>query len=152
VAANTAAVRRPGLVDEMATRFGHQCTVVAIDAARDDAGGWRVVTRSGTHREARDAVAWAREAVERGAGEILLTSWDRDGTLDGYDLELVRAVAAAVAVPVIASGGAAHARHLADGLRAGAQAVLAASIFHDGRTTVGRVKAELAELGVEVRR
>jgi imidazoleglycerol phosphate synthase cyclase subunit len=152
VAANTAAVRRPELIDEMGRRFGHQCTVVAIDAARDAAGGWRVVTRSGTRREGLDAVAWAREAVDRGAGEILLTSWDRDGTMDGYDLELLRAVSGTVGVPVIASGGAAHARHLAQGLRAGAQAALAASIFHDGRTTVAEVKAELAELGVEVRR
>jgi imidazoleglycerol phosphate synthase cyclase subunit len=152
VAVNTAAVRRPELVDEMGGRFGHQCTVVAIDAARDPAGGWRVVTRSGTERETLDAVSWAKEVRGRGAGEILLTSWDRDGTLDGYDLDLLRAVSTAVDVPVIASGGAAHARHLAEGLRAGASAVLAASIFHDGHTTVGQIKAELAQLGVEVRR
>jgi cyclase/phosphoribosyl-ATP pyrophosphohydrolase/phosphoribosyl-AMP cyclohydrolase/histidinol dehydrogenase len=111
-----------------------------------------VVTRSGTERETLDAVAWAKEVRGRGAGEILLTSWDRDGTLDGYDLDLLRAVSTAVDVPVIASGGAAHARHLAEGLRAGASAVLAASIFHDGHTTVGQIKAELAQLGVEVRR
>jgi imidazole glycerol-phosphate synthase subunit HisF len=154
VGMNSAAVATPELVDEVAGRFGRQCTVVAIDAARHQDGnpGWQVVTRSGTRRETLDAVAWAREVVERGAGELLLTSWDRDGTLDGYDLDLLRAVSAAVEVPVIASGGAAHARHLAEGLQAGAHAVLAASIFHDGHTTVARIKEELADMGVEVRR
>jgi cyclase len=151
VAANTAAVSRPGLLDELAGRFGCQCTILAIDAA-SNGGGWEVVVRSGRDRTGRDAVAWAVEAVDRGAGEILLTSWDRDGTGAGYDLELLSAMRQAVPVPIIASGGAAGPRHMADALRAGADAVLAATIFHDGHTTVADLKNELAELGVEVRR
>ena len=107
---------------------------------------------SGRERTGLDAVAWAREAVDRGAGEILLTSWDRDGTGDGYDLELIAAVRAVVPVPIIASGGAAGPAHMAEALEAGADAVLAASILHDGHTTVGDLKGELAALGVEVRR
>jgi imidazoleglycerol phosphate synthase cyclase subunit len=150
VGVNTAAVARPALLDELAVRFGRQCTVLALDAARDS-GGWRVVVRSGRERLDRDAVDWAREAVDRGAGEILLTSWDRDGTGEGYDLELLAAVSAAVPVPVIASGGAATAAHLAAAVRAGASAVLAATIFHDGHTTVRDIKRELAREGVEVR-
>ncbi len=152
VAVNTAAVQRPALLAEMAARFGGQCTVVAIDAQKDRAsGGWQVVIRSGTDTRPIDAVEWARQAAELGAGEILLTSWDRDGTQDGYDLELLRAVTGAVDVPVIASGGAAHARHLVEAARAGASAVLAASIFHDGQTTVASIKAALATAGVPVR-
>ena len=152
VSVNTAAVSDPNLLTRLADRFGRQCTVIAIDAARRSSAGWEVVVRSGTERPGIDALNWAREAVERGAGEILLTSWDRDGTRSGYDTELLAAVADAVQVPVIASGGAAHTAHLAEALRAGADAVLAASIFHDGETTPDDVKAELAELGFEVRR
>lgn len=148
---NTAALRRPALLAELAARFGRQCTVLALDAAAAGAGGWEVVVQSGTERTGRDALEWAREADRLGAGEILLTSWDRDGTREGYDLELLSAVCAAVRVPVIASGGADRALHLAQALRAGASAVLAASIFHDGDTTVSDVKAELFDSGLEVR-
>jgi imidazole glycerol phosphate synthase glutamine amidotransferase subunit len=152
VAINTAAVEQPGRVGALAERFGRQCVVVAIDAARTPGGTFEVVTRSGKHRTGIDAVAWAREAADRGAGEILLTSFDQDGTRSGYDLPLLRAVSGAVRVPVIASGGAATVEHLRDALDAGADAVLAASIFHDNDTTVGEVKAALARLGVRVRR
>ncbi len=155
VVVNTAAVARPGLLDELAARFGCQCTVLALDAAATGAADgprWEVVTHSGANRTGIDAVAWAREAQQRGAGELLLTSWDRDGTHRGYDLELLGAVADAARVPVIASGGAASARHMADAVAAGADAVLAASIFHDGQTTIGSLKRELAALGLEVRR
>lgn len=151
VAVNTAAVHDPELIGRLSTRFGAQFTVVAIDAARQPDGSWCVVTRSGTDRRPLDVVAWAGEAASRGAGELLLTSWDRDGTRDGYDLELLRAVTGAVSVPVIASGGAAHAGHLAEALAAGADAVLAASIFHDGELTPADVKRALRELGQEVR-
>lgn len=157
VSINTAAVDRPELIREIANRFGRQCTVLAIDAARttastDDAPGWEVVTRSGTNRTGRDVLDWAREAVALGAGEILLTSWDRDGTRAGYDTELLTAVSRAVDVPVIASGGADSAAHMVDAFRAGADAVLAASIFHDNNLTVGTLKESLAAAGVEVRR
>ncbi|HET6521935.1 MAG TPA: imidazole glycerol phosphate synthase cyclase subunit, partial [Geminicoccaceae bacterium] len=131
VSVNTAAVVRPALVGEIARRFGSQCAVVAIDAAWRD-GRFEVLVRGGREGTGIDAIAWARRAVGLGSGEILLTSWDRDGTRSGYDLELVGAVASAVSVPVIASGGAANADHLLAALRAGADAVLAASIFHDG--------------------
>lgn len=151
VAVNTAAVQRPELLDELSHRFGRQCTILALDAARSDTG-WEVVIRSGRDRTGHDALDWAAEAVDRGAGEILLTSWDRDGTGAGYDLELIAAMRAAVEVPIIASGGAAGPSHMADALTAGADAVLAATIFHDGYTTVADLKAELAALGVEVRR
>lgn len=153
VGINTAAVERPGLIDEMASRFGSQCTVLAVDAARREGGqgGCEVVIRSGRERTGIDAIAWCREAQERGAGEILLTSWDRDGTKDGYDLELLAEVADAVRLPVVASGGAATPRHMAQAVEAGATAVLAASIFHYGEYTVGALKEELAAMGVEVR-
>ncbi len=151
VATNTAAVTRPELLDELAGRFGCQCTILALDAA-SNGNGWEVVVRSGRDRTGRDALAWAAEAVDRGAGEILLTSWDRDGTGAGYDLELLAAMRRVVPVPIIASGGADGPRHMADALQAGADAVLAATIFHDGHTTVADLKAELAGLGVEVRR
>ncbi len=151
VSVNTAAVSAPELLTELAERFGRQCTVLALDAAERPAGGFEVVVLSGRQRTGLDAVAWAREAVRRGAGEILLTSWDRDGTRSGYDLALLRAVAAAVSVPVIASGGADRPEHLLAALQAGADAVLAASIFHDGDTTVGALKAYLRAQGVEVR-
>ncbi|MEO1009431.1 MAG: imidazole glycerol phosphate synthase subunit HisF [Planctomycetota bacterium] len=156
VAANTAAVERPEILAELAARTGTQCVVLALDAARreytEGDGVWEVVTRSGAHRTGLDAIAWARRAQDLGAGEILLTSWDRDGTGSGYDLELLAAMAAAVRIPIIASGGAAHADHLRQALDAGADAVLAASIFHDAVYTVGRIKDELARGGVEVRR
>jgi len=151
VATNTAAVARPNLLNELSLRFGRQCTVLALDAAANE-NGWEVVVRSGRDRTGRDALAWAAEAVRRGAGEILLTSWDRDGTGAGYDLELLAAMRAAVPVPIIASGGAAGPKHMAEALQAGADAVLAATIFHDGHTTIAALKAELAGLGVEVRR
>ncbi len=152
VAVNTAAVRTPDLIDRLATEFGCQCTVLALDAARTPAGNWEVVVLSGRQRTGRDAIAWAGEATRRGAGEILLTSWDRDGTRAGYDVDLIAAVAGAVCVPVIASGGAAGPEHLLAALRAGADAVLAASIFHDRDMTVGAVKDYLAERGIQVRR
>jgi cyclase len=151
VSVNSAAVARAGLIDELARVFGDQCVVLAIDAKR--AGeGWEVYVAGGRTATGRDAVAWAREGVERGAGEILLTSMDRDGTQDGYDLELLRAISGTVDVPVIASGGAGEPEHLVDGLEAGADAALCASIFHYGRYTIGEVKARLAEAGVAVRR
>ena len=150
VAVNTAAVSRPELLGEMASEFGGQCTVLALDAARQG-NGWRVVVRSGQDRLDLDVVDWAIAAVEAGAGEILLTSWDRDGTGSGYDLELLEAVCRAVGVPVIASGGAETAEHMAQALLAGADAVLAASILHDGQTTVSAIKRRLAALGMEVR-
>jgi len=151
VGVNTAAYRDPEVLTAIATRFGSQCAVVAIDAARRPGGGWELVVLSGRERTGRDALAWARETVERGAGEILLTSWDRDGTRSGYDLELLAAVSAAVPVPVIASGGADTPAHLVEAVRAGADAVLAASIFHDGDYSVAQVKAEMARAGLEVR-
>ena len=151
VGVNTAAVMNPALISELATRFGRQCTILAIDAASREDGTWEVVTMSGTNRTGIDAVAWAREAAERGAGEVLLTSWDRDGTRSGYDCGLITAIRAAVTVPIIASGGAATTAHLVEALEAGADAVLAASIFHDGDTTVVDVKRELKARGVEVR-
>ena len=151
VGVNTAAVRRPGLVSEMAERFGSQCTIVAVDAARTEKGKWQVVVTSGKERTGQDAVTWCREVAERGAGEILLTSWDRDGTREGYDIDLVSAVSNAVNVPVIASGGADHAGHMIEAIEAGASAALIASILHDGDTTVGRLKSEMARSGIEVR-
>jgi len=152
VGANTAAVERPELLTDIATHFGSQCAVVAIDAARRTSGeGWEVVVRSGKERTGIDAVAWAREAAGRGAGEILLTSWDRDGTRSGYDTALLAAVSAAVPVPVIASGGAARPEHLVEALRAGADAVLAASIFHDGECTVTDIKRAMRAAGFPVR-
>jgi imidazoleglycerol phosphate synthase cyclase subunit len=150
VAVNTAAVRDPTLLDALAARFGCQCVVLALDAARAGAG-WEVVVRSGRERTGLDAVGWARAAEAHGAGEIVLTSWDRDGTRAGYDTELLAAVAGAVRVPVVASGGAASAEHMVAAARAGASALLAASIFHDGDTTVADVKRVLREHGLEVR-
>jgi cyclase len=151
VSVNSAAVERPTLLGEMADVFGAQCVVLAIDAKRR-AGGWEVHVAGGRTPTGRDAVAWAREGVERGAGEILLTSMDRDGTQDGYDLDLTRAIADAVDVPVIASGGVGDPEHMVAGFEAGADAVLAASIFHYGSHSVGAVKEHLAAAGVAVRR
>ncbi len=152
VSVNSAAVARPELLDELAAVFGAQCVVLAIDArARDDASGWEVFVAGGRTPTGRDAVAWAREGVERGAGEILLTSMDRDGTNDGYDLPLTAAVAETVAVPVIASGGAGTLDHLVEALQAGADAALAASIFHYGRYTIAEAHAHLAAAGIPSR-
>lgn len=150
VATNSAAVTRPELLAELCQRFGSQCTVLAVDAARhqDD---WRVVTTGGTVTTDVSVVPWVQQAVALGAGELLLTSWDRDGTRQGYDVELLRAVCNAVDVPVIASGGAANADHLVDGLEAGASAVLVASMLHDGDTTVMDIKRELRTRNCEVR-
>lgn len=152
VGVNSAAVDRPELLSELADRFGTQCTVIAIDAASQQTGsGWEVVTRSGTHRTGLDAVGWASETERLGAGEILLTSWDRDGTGDGYDLDLLRAVSSSTHLPIIASGGASGPSHMLEAFDAGADAVLAASIFHDGVLSVGSVKQSLAKAGTEVR-
>jgi len=152
VSVNTAAIDRPELVAEMAAEFGAQCVVVAIDARRRDGGGFEVYTHGGRTPTGLDAVAWARQAAELGAGEILLTSMDRDGTKEGFDLELTRAVADAVNVPVIASGGVGTLAHLVDGvIEGGADAVLAASIFHFGEHTVAEAKSELERAGVIVR-
>jgi len=152
VSVNSAAVARPELLDELAEVFGAQCVVLAIDAkARPDGADWEVYVAGGRTPTGRDAVAWAREGTQRGAGEILLTSMDRDGTNAGYDLALTRAVADATGVPVIASGGAGELDHLVEALRAGADAVLCASIFHYGRYTVGDAKERLAAAGVPVR-
>jgi cyclase len=150
IAINTAAIRRPELVEEIAKRFGCQALVVAIDAKRRG-DGWEVYSHGGRTSEGLDTVGWAREVAERGCGEVLLTSMDRDGTRSGYDLELVRAVVGAVNVPVIASGGVGTLDDLADGLVAGADAVLAASIFHYGEKTIGEAKAHLAARGLPVR-
>jgi cyclase len=151
VSVNSAAVARPEILTEAAAIFGRQCVVASIDAARDG-DGWRVHTHGGRTPTDLDAVAWARECVERGAGEILLTSIDRDGARSGYDLELTRAVSSAVAVPVIASGGGGASEHLLDAIRdAGADAVLIAGILHDGVTTIGAIKRALADAGLPVR-
>ena len=154
VSANSSAVKNPDLINEMSARFGAQCTVVAIDAKRDPEQTedfWQVMTRSGTQGEPLSAVAWAAEAQQRGAGEILLTSFDRDGTRSGYDLELMRAVTAACSLPVIASGGANSVQHMVEAFDNGAHAVLAASIFHDKNMTVADVKQQLTASGVNVR-
>jgi cyclase len=155
VAINTAAIVRPDFVRVAAERFGSQCIVVAIDAKRVSARGapaWEIYTHGGRKATGIDAVVWAQKMVALGAGEILLTSMDRDGTRDGYDLELTAAVSAAVSVPVIASGGVGELAHLADGILQGqADAVLAASIFHYGRHTVQDAKRYLAGRGVTVR-
>lgn len=153
VSLNTAAVLNPALINETSARFGSQCIVLAIDARRrSDGHGWTVYTHGGRVPTERDAVEWAVEGVRRGAGEILLTSMDRDGTRDGYDLELTRSVADAVPVPVIASGGVGRLEHFYEGLALGrADAVLAASVFHFGEFSVAQVKQYLKEKGIEVR-
>jgi len=169
VAVNSAAVADPSLLARLAARFGTQCVVLAIDARRcassggrgpdpgprtpgPDAQAWEVVTHGGRRPTGIDAVTWARDGVSRGAGEILLTSMDRDGTLAGFDLDLVAAVRAVVDVPLIASGGGESAAHFAAAARAGADAGLAATIFHEARTTIGALKGELAAVGIAVRR
>ena len=146
VAVNTAAVRRPELLSELAARFGSQCVVISVDAAAAGDDGYEVVVRSGT-----DAVQWTRRAAAMGAGEVLLTSFDRDGTRSGYELDLIRAVRSAVRIPIVASGGADTPEHMAEAVTAGGDAVLAASIFHQRNWTVAEVKEALAALGVSVR-
>ncbi|HXA54343.1 MAG TPA: imidazole glycerol phosphate synthase subunit HisF [Solirubrobacteraceae bacterium] len=175
VSVNSAALARPELIDELASVFGAQCVVLAIDARARPASGagsdrpptpangangadaalgraWEAYVAGGRTPSGRDVLAWAREATERGAGEILLTSMDRDGTSDGYDLALTAAVSATVGVPVIASGGAGELSHLAGALNAGADAALCASIFHYGAHTIGEAKTYLHEAGIAVRR
>ena len=157
ISLNTAALERPAVIREAVERFGSQCIVVAIDARREpgrpaEPPRWGVYTHGGRRPAGRDAIEWARAAVALGAGEILLTSMDRDGTKDGYDLELTRAVSESVSVPVIASGGAGSLEHLYEGLVEGcADAALAASIFHFGTHTIAEAKAYLRGRGVEVR-
>jgi cyclase len=152
VSINSAALERPELITELAEVFGSQCVVIAIDAKHTEEG-WDVYVNGGRSRiEGREAVAWAREATELGAGEVLLTSMDRDGTSDGYDLELTRAVAEAVSVPVIASGGAGELDHLVEAVEQGhADAVLCASIFHYGAHTVAEAKQRMDQAGIPVR-
>ncbi len=151
IAINTAAIRDPELVARCAERFGSQAIVVAVDAKRRPEGGWEVFSHGGRTPEGLDALAWCRRVAELGAGELLLTSMDRDGTGVGYDTELIRAVAFGVSIPVIASGGVGKLAHLAEGLEAGADAVLAASIFHFGKHTIPEAKAYLAGRGLPVR-
>jgi cyclase len=157
VSVNTAAVERPELITEIATEFGAQCVVCAIDAKRradgdGDGDGWEVYLHGGRTPTGIDAVTWAQEAVRRGAGEILLTSMDRDGTREGFDLDLTQAIVDAVTVPVIASGGVGSIEHLVEGVTVGrADAVLAASIFHFGEHTVAEAKAQMSAAGIHVR-
>jgi cyclase len=151
VGINTAAIHNPELVREAADRFGSQCIVVAIDAKRVGAG-WQIFTHGGRKPTGIDAVAWAEKMAAMGAGEILLTSMDRDGTKDGFDLKLTRAISSAVSVPVIASGGVGTLDHLAEGvLLGGADAVLAASIFHFGEFSIAQAKTHMAQCGIEMR-
>ena len=152
VSINTAAVKRPGVVKEASKYFGAQCIVVAIDAKRKD-DRWQVFTHGGRSATGMDAIDWARKVADMGAGEILLTSMDRDGTRDGFDIELTCAVSRAVSIPVIASGGVGTLDHLVEGIvDGGADAVLAASIFHFGEYTIDQAKVYMAERGIEVNR
>ncbi len=151
VAVNSAAVARPELIREAALKFGSQCVTVAIDAKRTGQDTWHVFVKGGREDTGQDVLAWADQAAALGAGEILLTSMDRDGTKDGYDLELLRRITQRLTIPVIASGGAGTLDHLAEGIRAGADAVLAASIFHFGTYTIAEVKAHLSAQGLPVR-
>ena len=156
VGINSAAIARPELISEAASRFGSQCVVLSMDVRRCPEGvvtasGWEVTTHGGRKSTGIDAIAWAEDVVERGAGEILLTSMDADGTKSGFDLELIHAVRAVVNVPIIASGGAGHVSHFGPAVDAGADAVLAASVFHFGEITIAEVKAELEDAGYEVR-
>jgi cyclase len=155
VSINTAAIQRPEFVREASDHFGAQCIVVAVDAKRSPADGphrWEVYTHGGRRQTGIDAIEWGQRMVELGAGEILLTSMDRDGTRDGFDLELTRSMVDAVSVPVIASGGVGTLFHLIEGvIEGGADAVLAASIFHFGEYTIAQAKRAMAEAGIEVR-
>ena len=152
VSVNTSALQRPELITEAAEAFGSQCVVVAVDAKRDGDGKWRVYTHGGRKPTERDAIEWVVEAAQRGAGEILLTSMDRDGTRDGYDLALTRAIADAVHIPVVASGGVGNLEHLVAGVREGhASAVLAASIFHFGQYSIADTHAALRAAGLPAR-
>ena len=157
VSVNTAAIARPELLSELSRRFGAQCVVLSVDARRVPEGGtpqpsgFEVTTHGGSRSAGIDAVEWARRGEELGVGEILLNSMDGDGTKDGFDLELLEKVRAAVDVPVIASGGAGKAEHFPPAVRAGANAVLAASIFHFGEVSIAEVKEEMAREGIEVR-
>ncbi len=152
VSLNTSAITNPDLVSEASAKFGNQCIVVAIDAKREGEGRWNVYTHGGRNRTELDAVEWAKEVERRGAGEILLTSMDCDGTNDGYDIALTRAVSDAVKIPVIASGGAGNLKHLVDAVKlGGASAVLAASIFHFGTYTIEQAKREMRAAGLPVR-
>jgi cyclase len=152
VSVNTSAVQRPELIADIATEFGAQCVVCAIDARARPGGGWEVVVHGGRTPTGLDAVEWAEQATALGAGEILLTSMDRDGTKDGFDLVLTRAISDAVGVPVIASGGAGTLEHLVDAvIEGGADAVLAASIFHFGQYSIAEAKEVMAAAGVRVR-
>lgn len=150
---NTGALADPGVIDKIAARFGNQVLVLSLDARRADwaPSGFEVTTHGGRRPAGRDAVEWAKEAVDRGAGEVLLNSMDADGTTDGFDIGMIRAVRAVVDVPLIASGGAGTTAHFVEAARAGADAVLAASVFHYGRLTIVGVKQELARAGFEVR-
>jgi cyclase len=151
ISMNTSAVERPALIEEGADRFGAQCIVVAIDAKRRP-GGWDVYTHGGRTATGKDAIAWAKEAEQRGAGEILLTSMDQDGTQAGYDVPLTRAVSSAVRIPVVASGGAGSPAHFYDAVtEGGADAALAASLFHFGQLSIAAVKHHLRERGVTIR-
>jgi cyclase len=151
VSVNSAAVADPALVARAAEKFGSQCVVVAIDAKRQADGSWQVFTHGGRRPTGKDVLAWAREVAGLGAGEILLTSMDRDGTRSGYDLDLLRAVCGAVTIPVVASGGVGNTTHLVEGARAGATGLLAASIFHFGEISIAEAKQALAAAGVPVR-
>ena len=152
VSINSAAVMRPDLVSEASAKYGSQCIVVAIDAKLTSQGHWDVFTHGGRKNTGKNVLEWAKEVVERGAGEILLTSMDRDGTKNGFDIELVRMISDGVSVPVIASGGVGTLEHLAQGILQGhADAVLAASIFHYGEFTIAQAKAYLVQQGIEIR-
>jgi len=153
IGVNSAAIQRPALIGEIADRFGAQVCVLSLDVTRDPSAesGFVVTTHGGRERTAIDAIAWAREGIERGAGELLVNSIDADGTKNGFDLELIAAIAAVSTVPVIASGGAGALEHFAPAIRAGAHAVLAASVFHNGELTVGQVKDALRAEGMDVR-
>ena len=152
VSINSAAVMRPDLVSEASAKYGSKCIVVAIDAKQTSLGHWDVFTHGGRKNTGKNVLEWAKEVVERGAGEILLTSMDRDGTKNGFDIELVRMISDGVSVPVIASGGVGTLEHLAQGILHGhADAVLAASIFHYGEFTIAQAKAYLVQQGIEIR-
>jgi cyclase len=153
IGVNSAAIARPALISEIADRFGAQCVVLSLDVTRAEGSesGFVVTTHGGRRRTELDALAWAREAIERGAGELLVNSIDADGTKDGYDLELIRAMRAVSSVPVIASGGAGKVDDFAPAIEAGADAVLAATVFHSGQLSIGDVKRALASKGIVIR-